>query len=202
MPGIVSTGGGDDWVVFDLETTGLSPDWDTIIQIAAVRMRGGRRMERESFELFVNPGRPIPAFITQYTGIGDRHVRGAPGIVTALQEFSHFVGESTLVAHNGHRFDMKFLAAECRKSGLPTRPVEYHDSLGLSWALWGRKGCRHGLDSVLQRLDLADEAVRRHDARGDVLLLARAIEAMTVRLKDSGQPLDLRRYEGSLPRID
>jgi len=97
MPGI----DGGDWVVFDLETTGLAPDWDSILQIAAVRMRGGRTMAGQTFSTFVDPRRPIPAFIQQYTGITDRHVRGAPTVEFALAEFSRFVGDATLVAHNG-----------------------------------------------------------------------------------------------------
>jgi DNA polymerase III alpha subunit (gram-positive type) len=118
-----------------------------------------------------------------------------------LAEFSRFVGDATLVAHNGHRFDMKFLAAGCQQARLETRTVPYHDSLGLSWLLWGRQGCRHGLDAVLSRLDLSDASVRRHDARGDVELLSRAIELMTRQLEESGKPVNLKRYEGALPRI-
>lgn len=191
-----------DWVVFDLETTGLSPDWDSIIQIAGMRMRGGRAVAGESFSTFVDPGRPIPSFIQQYTGITDRQVQGAPGVEDALATFSRFVGDSILVAHNGHRFDMKFLAASCQRARLETRRVVYHDSLGLSWQLWGRQGFRHGLDSVLSRLELSDAGVRRHDARGDVELLARAIELMTRRLEEAGRPPNLKRYEGALPRVD
>ena len=159
-------------------------------------------MSGESFSTFVDPGRPIPSFIQQYTGITDRHVRGAPGVEEALAGFSRFVGESTLVAHNGHRFDMKFLAASCQRACVATRRVVYHDSLGLSWQLWGRQGFRHGLDSVLSRLQLSDAGVRRHDARGDVELLARAIELMTRRLEEIGRPPNLKRYEGALPRVE
>lgn len=193
-----------DWVVFDLETTGLSPHMDSIIQIAAVRMRGGRVVAGEVFSSFVDPMRPIPTWITQYTGIRNSDVKGAPPAGRALVEFSRFVGQSTLVAHNGHRFDMKFLAAGCQKEQLMTRPVAYHDSLGLSWEVWGRRGLRHGLDAVLSRLELMDPGIRRHDARGDVELLARAIESMCDRLRNDGKSEALgalRRYEGCLPQV-
>jgi len=193
-----------DWVVFDLETTGLSPQIDSIIQIAAVRMRGGRVVAGEAFSTFVDPLRSIPAWITQYTGIRNSDVTGAPPTGRALAAFSQFVGHSTLVAHNGHRFDMKFLASGCQKERLMTRAVTYHDSLGLSWEVWGRQGMRHGLDAVLSRLDLMDHGLRRHDARGDVELLARAIEKMCDRLQENGRSGvlgALRRYEGSLPQV-
>lgn len=194
--------GSRDWVVFDLETTGLTPDWDEIIQIAAVRMRGGRVVSSEQFFSYVNPCRPIPAWISQYTGVTNRDVREAPRAGAVLSAFSRFVGDSVLVAHNGHRFDMKFLASECRRAGLEERRVQYHDSLSLSWRLWGRgRGCGHGLDAVLKRLQLSSTGVRRHDARGDVELLARAVELMQAQLNELGLNEPLRLYEGALPRV-
>lgn len=189
-----------DWVVFDLETTGLSPEWDQIIQIAAVRMRGGRVLAGDSFFSYVDPQRRIPSWISQYTGVRDADVRNAPTAAQMLPDFSRFVGGATLVAHNGHRFDMKFLAASCTRERLPVRTVYYHDSLSLSWKLWGRRG-RHGMDAVLDRLNLSCTGVRRHDARGDVELLARAIELMRERLDGAGVDAGLTRYEGALPRV-
>jgi DNA polymerase III subunit epsilon len=189
----------EDWVVFDLETTGLSPDLDDIIQVAAVRMRGGRTLPGDSFFSYADPGRPIPRFITQYTGVADRDVHGAPRPVEVLRQLARFASGASLIAHNGHRFDMRFLSACCQRYPTASRPVFYHDSLSLSWQVWGRRGMRHGLDAVLQRLTVSPDAVRRHDARGDVALLARAIEMMWARLEGAGQPLALPTYEGRIP---
>ena len=188
-----------EWVVFDLETTGLSPDRDDIIQIAAVRMRGWRVLHSESFATYVNPGRPIPPFISSYTGIRQADVRGAPTPAEALGAFSRWAGSSTLVAHNGHRFDMRFVEATCRRGGCGIRSVKYHDSLALSWQLWGRRGVRHGLDAVLGRLKLTSTDDRRHDARGDVALLGRAIEAMRHELLRRGEEPTLPIHGGMLP---
>lgn len=188
------------WVVFDLETTGLSPACDDIIQIAAVRMRDGRHVEGEMFFSFADPGRPIPPWITHYTGVRPSDVQGAPSPEDVLRAFSRFVGNSTLVAHNGHRFDMRFLEACARRRGVSHRVISYHDSLALSWQLWGRRGMRHGMDAVIQRLGLGPVAWQRHDARGDVMLLARAIEMMCERLRsESGALPCLRGYTGLLP---
>jgi len=191
-----------EWVVFDLETTGLSPDHDDIIQIAAVRMRGWLVLESESFATYVNPGRTIPPFITSYTGIRQADVRGAPAPAEALGVFSSWVGNSTLVAHNGHRFDMKFVEATCRRGACGVRPVSYHDSLAMSWQLWGRRGVRHGLDAVLGRLRLGASGLRRHDARGDVALLGRAIQAMRHELMRRGEEPILPQHGGMLPAME
>jgi DNA polymerase III epsilon subunit family exonuclease len=186
------------WVVFDLETTGLHPDADDIIQIAAVRMLDGRRTDTDSFFSYVRPTRPIPPFISNYTGVTNEQVRQAPAAADVLRDFGRFVGNSTLVAHNGHRFDMKFLEAVCSRYSTSYRPIAYHDSLGLSRQLWGYQGVRHSLDAVLQRLGLADHQQQRHDARADVDLLSRAIELMWQRLAQTDR-FEIRCYEGRLP---
>lgn len=168
-------------VVFDLETTGLSPAWDAIIQIAAVRVRGGAVVRTEAFDTFVNPGRPVSAFITSYTGITNGMVRGAPAPAEALAAFSRFAGDAVLLAHNGRRFDVPFLREAFSKAGMPTRPARCADSIDLSRAVW--KGIRgHGLDRVIERLGMTTQGFRRHDARGDVGLLAEAVIHMWGRL--------------------
>ncbi len=69
---------GDTFVVYDLETTGLCPDSDEFIQIAAVRLRSGCLCPAETFFSYARPRQRISAFITSYTGIGNEHVRNAP----------------------------------------------------------------------------------------------------------------------------
>jgi DNA polymerase III alpha subunit (gram-positive type) len=187
-----------DLVIFDLETTGLSPTANDIIQIAAVRVRLGQILQAESFSTFVNPGYSIPSFITSYTGISNAHVRNAPTGATALREFSRFAGESTLLAHNGHRFDMPFIRAACTKSALPTRAVKYADSIYLSKQVW-QSTRRHGLDAVLERLRLDTLGHQRHDARGDVSLLAEAVVQMWRQLTPGCAALSVPVFTGVLP---
>lgn len=188
-----------DLVVFDLETTGLSPACDEILQIAAVRMRHGKLLREENFFSYVRPSIPVPYFITSYTGIKDSDVRRAPEPERVLTEFSRFVGSSVLIAHNGHRFDMKFLEWTCNRKSLPTRKAPYLDSITLSQQLWGRRGVSHGLDAVLERLAIRSTDVRRHDARGDVVLLARAIQAMQTLAAQRGGFEPLATKPGVLP---
>jgi DNA polymerase III subunit epsilon len=187
-----------DLVIFDLETTGLSPTASDIIQIAAVRVRFGNILHAESFSTFVNPGCSIPSFITSYTGISNAHVRNAPTVSTALPQFSRFVGESTLLAHNGHRFDMPFIRAACMKSGLATRSIGYADSIYLSKQVW-QSSRRHGLDAVIERLQLNTSGYRRHDARGDVGLLAEAVVKMWRQLVPNCATLPAPVFSGVLP---
>lgn len=188
------------YVVFDLETTGMRPDQDEIIQIAASRINESGDLIEAPFFSYVNPGRRIPGWITFYTGITDADVANAPAISHVLPEFSRYVADNTLIAHNGHRFDMRFLAECCRRCRLPERQVAYHDSLALSWSVWGRRGKRHGLDAVLNRLQINTTGHRRHDARSDVELLARAIQIMVQlsREKAGFQPR-VKRYQGLIP---
>lgn len=128
-----------DVVVFDLETTGLSPYSEEIIQIAAVRMRGGRILSEEAFDTFVNPGRRISSFITNYTGISNSHVQGAPDPGEALARFSAYVGDALLIAHNGQRFDMPFMYRACAAAGgMSGRFCGFDEVLpaALGWTRW------------------------------------------------------------------
>ncbi|MGC9397676.1 MAG: helicase C-terminal domain-containing protein [Anaerolineae bacterium] len=94
------------YVALDLETTGLNVDHDEIIEIGAVRFQGPQ--ELESFSTFVNPGRPIPSFITDLTGIRDVDVAHAPTIHRVLDKIREFVGRDLVVGHNIN-FDLNFL---------------------------------------------------------------------------------------------
>ena len=97
----------DSYVVVDLETTGLSPFYDKIIEIAAVRVTDGR--PEETFSTLVDPKTHISSEITALTGISDAMVKGAPDIGSAMPEFLKFAGNSTLLGHNIIRFDLRFL---------------------------------------------------------------------------------------------
>lgn len=175
-----------DLVIFDLETTGFSPRSHEIIQIAAVRMCHGELVAGEKFATFVRPQREIPSFISDLTGITSADMRDALDPAPALLAFSRFVGDATLVAHNGWRFDLGFIREGCQRHQLPMRAVPFFDSMTLSRQLWGGAES-HSLDAVMERLALAESDQPRHDARGDVSLLAAAVRTMWQRL---GAPPD------------
>jgi ATP-dependent DNA helicase DinG len=104
-------------VAIDIETTGLDPARDAILEIAAVRFNG-HRVEDE-WSTLINPGKPVPPFITQLTGITNEMVRNAPPLHDVLQELVDFVGNDPVVGHN-IRFDLSFLQ---RQNILKNNPV-------------------------------------------------------------------------------
>ena len=191
-----------DYVIYDLETTGLRPDSEEIIQIAAVRFRNGKLIESETFSTFAKPSRPISSFISSYTGITNSHVAKAPSPHEAVWEFSRFVGNARLIAHNGHRFDSKFLDATCRRHNLQSVEIESIDSINLSKQVFGRvRGTGHGLDVVLSRLGISSDGHARHDARGDVALLGRAVEKMWSKLRLDDTCAGIQTHTTSLPKF-
>lgn len=105
----------DVYVVFDVETTGLSAAYDTIIELAAVKMQGGQILDR--FERFANPHQPLSTKIKELTGITDDMLVDAPELVDVLTDFRDFITGTTLVAHNA-RFDMGFIQAGFRRFNL------------------------------------------------------------------------------------
>lgn len=95
-----------NYVAFDIETTGLNPKYDKIIEIGAVRVREGEPVE--IFSTFVNPAKSLPARIVELTGIQDADVAGAPYIDDILDAFLAFVGDDVLLGHN-ILFDYSFV---------------------------------------------------------------------------------------------
>ena len=105
----------EEYVAFDLETTGLSSRSDTIIEIGAVLLKRGVEIDR--FQTFVDPERPLDMRIVELTGISQEMLRGAPKLSEVLPKFLEFVGDRVLVAHNSD-FDTGFIRAACAKLGL------------------------------------------------------------------------------------
>ena len=120
------------FVVFDLETTGLSPQDCAITEIGAVVVENGEI--GESYNSFANPGVHIPENITKLTGITDDMVKDAPGQEQAVRDFMHFVNGRILVAHNAHGFDIRFLKVACERYGIPFQ-VTYIDTLPLAQSI-------------------------------------------------------------------
>lgn len=95
-----------DYVAIDIETTGLDPRFDDIIEVAAIRVRNG--VEVTTFQSLVNPGYVIDDFITELTGITNDMLSTAPEISRVLPDFLDFIGSDTLIGHNVN-FDVNFL---------------------------------------------------------------------------------------------
>lgn len=118
-----------DYIAFDLETTGLSPKNDYIIELSAVRFRGFKPVS--AFSTLINPVMvDIPANITRITGIHDDDVLGAPMIQQVMQSFTDFIGTDDMVGHNIRAFDLKFLYRFGFEMDESTR--NYYDTLSMA----------------------------------------------------------------------
>lgn len=139
------------YVVFDVETTGLSAVNNDLIQIAASKMFKGNIVDQ--FDEFIDPGYPLSAFTTELTGITDNHVQGSKPILQVLQEFQAFCQDTVLVAHNA-TFDVGFMNANYERHGLPkiTQPVI--DTLELARNLYPEYK-RHGLGPLTKRFQVS-----------------------------------------------
>ncbi|WP_375555608.1 PolC-type DNA polymerase III [Streptococcus nidrosiense] len=141
------------YVVFDVETTGLSAIYNDLIQVAASKMYKGNIIAE--FDEFINPGHPLSAFTTELTGITDDHVKNAKPLVQVLKEFQEFCKDTVLVAHNA-TFDVGFMNANYERHGLPkiTQPVI--DTLEFARNLYPEYK-RHGLGPLTKRFGVALE---------------------------------------------
>ena len=151
-----------EFVAFDLETTGLSSRSDRIIEIGAVILKNGEEVDR--FQTFVDPQRPLERKIVELTGITDEMLEGAPSIEEVLPKFLDFVGGRVLVAHNSD-FDTGFIRAECQRQGLAYN-FTAADTLILSQNLL-RHLNKFKLDIVSNALSLPD--FNHHRAGDDAM---------------------------------
>lgn len=168
----------DEFICFDIETTGLSAQKDRMTEIGAVRVVNGNI--EDTFSTFVNPGIPIPVKITQLTGITDSMVADAPSEQEAMTAFYEFCGGSNavLVAHNAP-FDTSFIKAAANRCNMDYSFTSI-DTVAICRAiLTDIKNCK--LDTVAKYLRLGD--FNHHRATDDAEMLARIFINLTERLK-------------------
>ena len=179
----------EEYVAFDLETTGLSSLHDTIIEIGAAIMKGNEVLS--TFQTFVDPHRPLQPKIVDLTGINDQMLAGQPDISEAMPKFLEYVGSRPLCAHNAD-FDIGFVTAACEKLGLPFHPT-YVDTLILAQNLMPELG-KYKLNIVADALSLPD--FNHHRASDDAItcgyLLMRFFKMMQEQGLDSLQKINPR----------
>ena len=166
-----------EFVVFDLETTGLKPTTEEITEIAAVLVREGEI--RDSFQTYVNPHKPIPPEITELTGISDETVADAPDLPEALDKFFAFLGDRVLVAHNAG-FDLSFLKAACKRLEIE-REFTYIDTLEMSRIMLPHLN-RFKLNILAKELQVGP--FEHHRASEDAAVLARIWIKLLEKLKN------------------
>ncbi len=164
-----------DYVVFDIETTGLKPENSDIIEIGAVKIKDG--VIRDTFESFINDGVIIPKNITELTGIDNSMIKGAPSCKEVLSSFKSFVGDSVLVAHNAS-FDTSFIRFHGEKYGI-SFSNSYSDTLMLSRYLLHDLP-NHKLDTICSHfdIDLTNHHRAIDDARADAEIFLRFLQIL------------------------
>ena len=168
----------DSYVVFDIETTGFSPEKNKIIEIGAVKVVNGQITDK--FSTFVNPDVPIPFEIEQLTGINDNMVLSSPGIEVILPQFLEFCKDCTLVAHNAS-FDVSFISWQAAKQGLEFEPTVL-DTVAIARQLLPSLN-RFKLDTVAKALNISLENHHRavDDAGATAEIFVKFVEMLRAR---------------------
>ena len=169
----------EEVVVFDIETTGLSPQTCKITEIGAVRAKGGQVLE--VYNSLINPGVEIPEEIVRLTGITDEMVRNERPIEEVLPEFLAFVGDRMLVAHNAG-FDISFIRKAAEDQGIPFTNG-YLDTVAMSRYVNPELN-KHKLDTLATYFKLGE--FNHHRASDDAEMLAMIYQKMVDKLADEG----------------
>lgn len=154
-----------DFVALDIETTGLSPLYNEIINIGAIRFRNNRPVEQ--FDVLVKPFSSIPREITVLTGITNAMVRNAPPIKVVLPQLIEFLGEDIILGHNV-RFDISFINNAMLKYGFDNFITTYVDTM-----LIARRFRKHNSLENLVRDYVNSNYVEQHTGLDDALNTAR-----------------------------
>ena len=172
-----------DYVLYDLETTGISCMYDKVIEISAVRVRDGRIVDE--FSELVNPGRPIPSAASRVNNIFDDMVAEALPFEKVLPRFLDFTGDDVLAGHNIHSFDMKFLYRDCEKYFNRTLTNDYVDTLMLAKMAFPEWKHRR-LGDLAEHYGIPTEGA--HRALADCRMNQQVFELLAKELQRSGTP--------------
>ena len=166
------------YVVLDLETTGLNCYYDRIIEFGAVKVEGGT--VTESFDLLINPERPLPKKIVEITGITDKMLEKQPTIKEALPQILEFIGDAILVTHNAD-FDFSFLQHSLIRHEMEILHNPVIDTLSLSRYLFPESR-NHRLGSLCRNMDVYYDEESAHRADYDAKVLNDVWQPMLVLL--------------------
>ncbi|WP_405082614.1 PolC-type DNA polymerase III [Paenibacillus chitinolyticus] len=158
------------YVVFDIETTGLSVLNNKIIEIAGVKVQEGKEIDR--YSTFIQPHEKIPYHIQQLTNITDEMVKDAPELADELPKFIDFIGDSVLVAHNA-RFDIGFIQANLKRLGHPQMTNAVLDTLEMARLLFPSMK-NHRLNTLSDKFKVSLE--NHHRAIDDTIALGHVLQ--------------------------
>ncbi|MFD2829737.1 PolC-type DNA polymerase III [Corticicoccus populi] len=169
-----------EFVVFDVETTGLSSKYDQIIELAGVKVKNGEIIDK--FERFSNPNEPLTETIKEITGITDDMLVDAPPISEVITDFKEWVGDAVFVAHNAS-FDMGFIEAAYQREGFGSYTNGVIDTLELSRTV-NTDFKKHGLNILAKKYNV--ELTQHHRAIYDAEATAYIFIKMLQQIKSLG----------------
>lgn len=152
-----------NYTVLDIETTGLDPAFDEIIEVSAVRIRDD--IVSDTFSSLIKPSEPINDFIIELTGITNEMLNTAPSISDTLPKFLQFIGDDVIVGHNVN-FDINFLYDKSIDLGLPPFSNDFVDTMRLSRKLFPEME-NHKLVTVAKHLHIPQPNAHRAAADCD-----------------------------------
>lgn len=172
-----------DYVVFDLETTGISCYTDQVVEISAIKVEKGQTVGE--FTSLVNPKCPISYGASQVNGITDEMVKDAPTFDKVLADFLDFAGSYVLVGHNIHTFDLKFIYRDCEKFFGKVPENDYVDTLSLARICLPGLG-HHKLTDLSEYYGISTKGAHRalNDCRMNQLIYERLGAEMEEKKKD------------------
>lgn len=162
-----------DYIVFDLETTGISPNYDSIIEISAVKVVN--KKVTDTFSSLVNPERPIPYGATAVNGISNEMVADEPVLDEVFPQFIEFIGDNILVGHNIQSFDMKFIWRAAEELFGKTISNDYIDTLPMARRCLPQLG-HHRLVDIAAYYTISTSGA--HRALNDCLMNQQCFERM------------------------
>ena len=183
----------DTYIVFDLETTGLSSnEGDSIIEIGAVKLANGEIIDR--FDELVDPNKLLDPKITEITSITDDMLKGKPNEREVVLRFMDWCGNTPMVAHNA-RFDLSFLEMAYLKYNLGRFKNTVIDTLGLSRYLESHERY-HNLATLVKRYNIDWDEDKHHradyDSEGTALIFYKMLKKLE--LNDINNLKDLTKY--------
>ncbi len=179
------------YVVFDFETTGFNAGGgDSIIEIGAVKMKNGEILEE--YDELINPNHPLPAHITQITGITDEMLKDKDSEEEAIKRFVKWFGNLPMVAHNA-KFDASFLEMAYKKYNLGQFSNTLIDTLELSRTL-DTNYSRHSLSALVKRYNVPFDEESHHrgnyDAEATALVFYKMLKKLEANNIDRISDLD------------
>ncbi|MGL4343114.1 MAG: PolC-type DNA polymerase III [Metamycoplasmataceae bacterium] len=186
----------ETFVVFDIETTGLSPIFDEIIEFGAIKLKNNKIIERKQF--FIKNTKKISDFTKNLTNITDEMLKNAISEKEAIQEILNFIQDSTLVAHNA-KFDVSFLKEKMDKYGFGELKNQWIDSMALSWLLI-EKSNSYKLEIVAKKtgIDYNSDVAHRADYDAEVLARIWVVFEGLLKTKQIHKFIDIKNVQESI----